>query len=351
MTQTALGHLSVVDATDGVAGQYCGKLLCDYGADTVLCEPPGGTPIRRIGPFSQRDGDSMLHRHLNLGKRAVDRGATPLAELCVAADIALLAPREDHSALRAANPRLITCTVSDFGEDGPRARWKGGELIHQALSGVMYRNGDGAREPLYGCGWRIHYVAGTAALSAVLAAVIARVRTGRGQHCQVDVAETAASMTYSATQYHYNGTIETRGAPVRLPTAVLKCADAWVVVFIYAYKWNDTCRALNLPDLAADPRFLTAEDRIANWGEAVEILQRGVAGMEADELVKRLQDLKCVAGTAIEPARLGQSEHLDARGYWETALTGHGPRRVLGAPFRMEKTPRRLRSAVTGSRT
>jgi crotonobetainyl-CoA:carnitine CoA-transferase CaiB-like acyl-CoA transferase len=334
----ALSHLTVIDASNGIAGQYCSKLLSDYGADTVLLEPPEGTPTRRTGPFS-RDGDSLLHRHLNLGKRT---SGAPLADLAAGADIALLPVGSEHAALRAANPRLITCTLSDFGEDGPRRDWKGGEMVMQALSGVMYRNGDPKREPLYGVGWRAYCVTGTAACSAVVAAVIARTRTGRGQHIAIDVAECAASMTYAlATQYNYNGIVEKRSMPSNLPSAQLRCADAWVTVFIYDYRWADACHALGVPEMADDPRFRVVEDRMQHWPEAVEQLRKGVALLPAEEVVARLQKLKCVAGVAARPSQLGRSPHLAARDYWETADTPNGPRPALGAPFRMEKTPRR----------
>ena len=344
MKREVLSHLTVVDASNSVAGQYCGKLLSDWGAETILSEPPGGTPIRHTGPFSVIDGESLLHRHLNVGKRPiVSVEGNSLPALCRNADIALLDVGADHAALREDNQKLVTCTISDFGEDGPRRHWKGGEMIHQALSGVMYRNGDPSREPLYGCGWRVHYVTGAAALSAVLAAIIARARTGRGQHCAIDVAECAASMSYAqATQYDYHGILEKRSAPSNLPSATLKCADAWVTVFIYDYRWPDACDALGLPELIDDPRFDTAENRMANWPAAVAILEAGVARLPADEVVDRLQKLKCVAGKAVYPSQLINSEHLKSRAYWACVETPSGPQPALGPAFRMEKTQGRL---------
>ena len=297
----ALSHLRAVDASDGVAGQYCGRLLSDYGAETTLLEPEGGTWTRRAGPFDA-GGGSLLFRHLNLGKRVEAGGADRLDALAAGADIAMLPAGADHAALRQANQRLVTCTVSDFGEDGPRADWKGGELIHQALSGVMYRNGDPARAPLYGCGWRAHYVTGVAAYAAVLAAILARGRTGRGQHVAIDVAECAASMTYAlGTQYNYNGVREYRTTPANLPSTTLRCRDAWVAVFIYAYRWRDTCGALGVPELADDPRCATTEERMRNWPVVVDVFRQAVRDLPADEVVDRLQSLGCVAGKAVRP--------------------------------------------------
>ncbi len=352
MTQrTALGHLAVVDASEAVPGQYCGRLLSDFGAAVTLLEPEGGTPTRRMGPFSLKDGESFLFRNLNFGKALRTGGADALASLAAVADIALLPRGADHAALRAANPRLVTCTVSDFGEDGPRAGWKGTELVHQALSGVMFRNGDPLREPLFGCGWRAHYVAGVAAYSAVLAAIFARAATGRGQHCSIDIAECAASMTYAiATQYNYNGIVERRTTPSNLPSAVLRCADGWVSVFIYAYRWKEACAALETPELADDPRYATAERRMENWKEVVATFSRKVRDMPADIVVERLQALGCVAAKAVRPSQLREHPHLAARGYWEAVETERGREAMLGAPFRMEKTPRALRAAAAAGR-
>lgn len=340
---TALGNLVVLDATDGVAGQYCGRLLSDFGASVTLLEPVGGTPTRRVGPFD-RQGESFLFQHLNLGKEPGSRDA--LAQLATSADIALVGPDEDAAKLRETNPRLITCTISDFGTDGPRKDWKGGELIQQALSGVMFRNGDPKRHPLYGCGHRSYYVSGAAAYSSVLAAIFARSKSGKGQHCSIDVAECAASMTYAfATQYNYNRVLERRTTPANLPSAVLQCSDGWISVFVYAYRWKETCEALNVPDLANNPVYATAEGRMENWPQIVARIQESVRDLPAELVVDRLQSLGSVAGKAARPSQMASNPHLVARDYWEVVETPDGPRTVLGPPFRMEKTPRVLPAA------
>lgn len=349
----ALSHLSVFDASESIGGQYCGRLFSDYGANTILAEPSDGSLMRKMEPFSKSDGQSLLFLHLNFGKRSIvwdsdfEKGLPPEA---ANADVALLPAGADHAGLRQANPRLITCTISDFGEDGPRRHWKGGEMVHQALSGVMYRNGDPVREPLFGCGWRSYYVAGIAAYTAILAAVFARVKTGKGQHCAIDVAECAASMTYAlATQFNYNHVPELRSMPVNLPSGVLRCRDGWVSVFVYAYRWEDTCTALKVPELIDDPRFKTAEGRMDNWKEIIHAFQESTKELACETVVERLQALGCVAGKASRPSELATNEHLAARDYWEQVQTQTGPHLMLGPPFRMEKTPRVLRQATDPS--
>lgn len=335
MTQ-ALSGLRVLDAGESIAGQYCGRLLADFGADVTLWEPQGGSVTRRQPPFSDRDG-SLLFLHLNWGKHHGDwQPGTPAP---AGTDIAILPAGADHAALRAADPRLITCTVSDFGEDGPRRNWKGGELVVQALSGVMFRNGDPKRDPLYGVGHRSAYVTGVVAYSAVLSAIFARARTGSGQHISIDRAETAASMTYfSATQYNYNQRVETRTRPANTPGAVLRCADGWVSVFLYAYRWRACCAALGREDMVTDPLYAESEARMENWKSAVAELQKSAAGLEAADLVERLQSAGCPASMAVRPSQLANSPHLRARDYWERA----GDRLMPGPPFRLERTPRRI---------
>jgi crotonobetainyl-CoA:carnitine CoA-transferase CaiB-like acyl-CoA transferase len=345
VSRTALGHLSVLDLSEIISGQYCSRLLADFGADVLLIEPPGGSVTRRTGPF-RADGRSQLFLHLNLGKRALTldpataAGRDRLAGLVATADIVLVPPGLDRAALAARNPRAVIALCSDFGEDGPRARWQGSEMIHQALAGTMFRNGRPDREPLYGVGHRAYYAAGVATYIAVLAAIHARGRTGRGQEVAVDVCETAASMTYApANQYFYNGTVEPRSVPQKLPSAVVRCRDAWVSIFIYAHHWRATWAALGRPEVADDPRFVSVEARMDHWPEVVALLRAAVADRAADEVVEAVQAAGAVCGKSATPRELAASTHLAERGYWQSVEDEGGRRRILGPPFRLSATP------------
>lgn len=347
---SALGHLRVVDLGESIASQYCSRMFSDFGADVMLVEPPGGSATRRIGPF-RPNGDSQLFLHLNLGKRSITAnreaayGWSRILKLAKNADVILVPPGIDRKAVAAQNDQAIVCMISDFGEDGPRAKWRGGEMIHQALSGVMYRNGRPDREPLYGVGHRASYTSGVAAYTAALSGIFARQRVGRGQEITIDVCETAASMTYGmASQYFYNGVVDSRSTAPRLPSAVVRCRDGWLSVFIYDYRWRDTWAALGAPEMAVDPRFVNVEDRMDRWPEVVGLIERQTENMRADDIVQALQAVGAIAAKAATPADLAVSEHLKARNYWEQIDTPEGPRRILGAPFRMSATPRHVRS-------
>jgi crotonobetainyl-CoA:carnitine CoA-transferase CaiB-like acyl-CoA transferase len=351
---SALGHLRVLDLSEHIAGQYCSRLLADFGAQVTLVEPPGGSVIRKQGPFREADGSSLLFFHLNFGKKSVtlEQRFGALTSMAPQADIILVPLGVDRAALRNANPLAIVALVSDFGEDGPLARWQGSEMIHQALSGVMYQNGAPEREPLYGCGHRSYYAAGVTAYCAILAAVFARAISGRGDEIKVDVAETAASMGYNlANQYNYNGTYNHRMDGARVPQATAKCNDGWIAVFIYPHRWKDTWMALGAPEMIDDPRFASIEERMRHWSEVMTILRMIVADQKADDVVERLQAVGTVVEKANTPEDLRKSPHLQARGYWQTVTADDSDRRILGAPFRMTATPWQVCSAAPEQRS
>src|SRR5205814_850531 len=156
------------DLSDSIAGQFGCRMMADFGAVVTLVEPPQGSPTRAIPPFDPaKDGlGSLLFFHLNLGKQSVviDRttaqGRAQLLELAKTADAIVVGVDADRNALQEANPYAVVALVSDFGDDGPFRHWRGSEMIFQALSGMMYVNGSGDREPLYGVGHRAQYATG-----------------------------------------------------------------------------------------------------------------------------------------------------------------------------------------------
>lgn len=348
---TAFVGLRVLDLSDSVAGQYCTRLLADFGAEVTLIEPPGGSPIRRALPRDPADPDaSLLFFHLNMGKRSVvlnggaGAGRPALEALVRAADVVVAGPGIERDWMERANPACVVALVSPFGEDGPYKDWKGSEMIFQALSGMMFHNGEERREPLYGCGQRASYAAGVAAFISVVTALIARRRIGRGQAVSVDIVETGAAMCYPAvTQYLTNGLIEQRGDR-RQPFGHVRCSDGWVAFWIHIHRWSAACHAIDAPELLDDPRFALAPARQDNWAALIAEIQSRVVDWPADELVRRWQAARMVTARAYDlPSLIADYEHLKARGYWESVETPEGRRIIPGPPFRMSGTPRVVR--------
>lgn len=335
---SALGDIKVIDFSESVAGQYCSRLFAGYGADVVLVEPPGGSAIRRLAPFSKTFGDSTTFYHLNLDKRSVTldletaSGFASLAELCGKAQVVLAPPTADLDRLRAAAPGTVFCRISHFGVSGPYAAWVGNEMIHQALSGIMYYNGRAGSEPLYGVGQRVQHVAGIAAYTAILAAL----HREQGELIDIDVHKTAASMSYNlANQFFYSGTFDERDGTKYNPDLLIKCQDGWVIVFVYAYRWEAFCDVLGLAGLKADPEFQSQVDRLARWDKVSATASAAASHIPAAELVLLLQGAGVPAASSQTPADLAASPHLEARNYWRSVEMAGSRRRAFGAPFRL----------------
>lgn len=196
----------VLDLTDE-RGQLAGLILAHLGAEVIAVEPPGGTSSRRLAPFARRGADperSLWHWSYNRGKKSVvldlsaDRDRALLSALAGTADIVFDsgAADVDLAALRAANPRLITASVSPFGHDGPRAHWPATDLTVWAAAGPLLLAGDADRAPVRTTtpqSWQ--HAAGEAA-DAALVALLERERSGLGQ----DVSVSAQLAGMQATQ-------------------------------------------------------------------------------------------------------------------------------------------------------
>ena len=345
----ALEGLRVVDISESVGGQYCGRLFADFGAATVLVEPAGGSVVRRMSPYSANsDARSLLFWHLNTGKTSIELAAeveaalARLKPLLAHADV-VIHPIDMDQSIKAAIPAsAVTVAVSPFGDDGPLADWRGPEIVLQALSGMMHNNGQHRREPLYGTGHRASFAAGLAAYVGATAALYARSRPGKaqgqGQAVLVDSAETAAAMCFPYVLQHiYNGTVKSRGDQ-NIPAGQVRCRDGWVCIWIYNFRWKAACGALRLRQLIDDPRFAEPTARRQNWGQLFDIIAAQVADWDAEMLVADLQAAEVIAAKAYLPSELATNRHLAERGYWEEV----DGRRILGPPFRLGKTPRRV---------
>ncbi len=348
----ALDRFRVLDLSESVAGQFCGRMLADYGAHVTLIEPPAGSLIRHLGPTDAANptGPSMLFFHLNHGKTSLSldvkqpSGWKILLALAAKADVLIVGPGIDRAALQAANPQAVIAFVSGFGDDGPFANWKGSEMIYLAISGMMNHNGISTREPLYGCGERASIAAGIASYITILSALFTRPKLGHGQQVQVDVAETAASMWYPyPSQYVYNGWLEPRGERGQ-PLGFVKCRDAWVAFWIHEHHWIDAAAALGAPYLTQEARFTGAAARQKHWHELVDVVQELVKDWPADDFVSRWQERNLIVAKAWQANDLFHAfPHLRERGYWETVPTEQGDRPILGPQFRMSATPRHVR--------
>ena len=213
-----LSDIRVLELADQ-KGEYCGKLLAGAGADVVKVEPPGGSPTRRIGPFYQdkEDPERSLHFwHYNHGKRGVTldiaspEGRERLRRLLPRYDVLVesFSPGYleslglGYQALAAINPRLVMASITPFGQTGPRRDWKSSDLVHLALGGVMMNCGydptpDGEYDtpPIAPQMWHASHIVGNLTYIAIVAALLYREQTGKGQYIDAPIHQAVSTNT------------------------------------------------------------------------------------------------------------------------------------------------------------
>jgi crotonobetainyl-CoA:carnitine CoA-transferase CaiB-like acyl-CoA transferase len=311
-----LAGIVVLDLSRILAGPYATQLLADLGATVWKIEPPRGDDTRGWGPpFAPPTGTvgeaaeprSAYFLSVNRHKRSVcvdlkdDRGAELVRRLAAGADVVLdnfkvgdLARFGlDHASLRAAHPRLITCSITGFGETGPRAREPGYDAALQALSGVMAATGAEDGPPIkLPVAW-IDVLTGLHAAVAVLAALRARDATGAGRHVDLALFDVALASMVNQAQ----ATLLTGRAPRRLGSAhpqivPYQAFDAADAPFVLACgndaQFARVAAVMGEPAWAEDPRYATNAARVAHRGEVVDALAARFRAAPRDTWVARL---------------------------------------------------------------
>jgi crotonobetainyl-CoA:carnitine CoA-transferase CaiB-like acyl-CoA transferase len=285
--------LRVLDASQGLAGPYCAMLLAQHGAQVIKVEPPEGDWSRGIGT---RHGDATaLSLAANRGKSSlvVDLkapGATAaLRRVAARADVFLESFRPGvaerlglgYAALSADNPGLVYASISGYGASGPYAQRPGTDTVLQAFSGMMSLNRDGDGRPNRVGFLVVDTLTALYAFQALSAALYARRAGAGGRHLELSLMQAAAAFLAPKVVEH---ALEGEAArPLNVPAGVYRTRDGWIAVTLSREShFPALCRALERPDLAADPRnasFETRADHQAALKAAVAetLAQRGTA--------------------------------------------------------------------------
>jgi crotonobetainyl-CoA:carnitine CoA-transferase CaiB-like acyl-CoA transferase len=296
-----LAGYRVLDLTTVVSGPVCTQYLGDLGAEVWKLEPPGGDPQRRTGGHL-RAGVTSFFTQLNRNKRSLvvdlraPDGAALARRLARTCDVLVenfrpgVADRlgVGWERLRASNPRLVYAAISGFGPTGPYAQLPAYDHIVQGLTGMMpVQGGDGPPRMLQSV--VCDKATGLAAGAAIVAALLVRERSGRGQRIDVPMLE-----AYSA--YMLPEALGPYAFPERefVPNAGAKVfrswktRDGWAVgIVIQDVQWQALCRVIERPELAHDPRFATLEARFKHLDEMHAIMEAGFERLTTAELVAR----------------------------------------------------------------
>lgn len=314
-----LEGVRVLDLTRVLAGPWCTQLLGDLGADVVKVEAPGtGDDSRQFGQALPGDGpgrDSGFFLACNRNKRSITvdlntaSGAALIARLAAESDVLVENFKAgglrrfglDAASLMPANPRLIYCSVTGFGQDGPYAKRPAYDFIMQAMAGLMSSCGQPEGAP-GGMPMRTgipttDLVAGYQATVAILGALIQRGISGQGQF--IDAAMLDSSVCFNSTlaqAYLITGQPVTRQGnnnPIASPSGVFQTADGWMVVAAgNDRQFVQLCGVLGATDLPSDTRFASNMMRVQNRQALHALIEPVLQSQTTDHWLPRLSDVQ-----------------------------------------------------------
>jgi crotonobetainyl-CoA:carnitine CoA-transferase CaiB-like acyl-CoA transferase len=291
-----------------LAGPYGSMLLADLGAEVIkIEEPDGGDPMRVMGPPFLPDGGSAYFLAINRNKKSIvidltqPSGRDLFLELVRAADVVWENFRPgvmarlgcDFSRLAAVNARVILCSLSAYGQDGPYRDWPAFDLALQAMGGAMSLTGEPGGRPVR-MGLPIGDLAGGMfGALAVAAALLRRQTTGQGAHIDLSLLDCQASLlTYLAQYFWADGRVpgpQGSGHASVVPYQALATRDGHLIVAVFAEKfWRGFCLALGRPEWEHDPRFASNRDRVGHREVLMPLVEAILATGTTQEWLARL---------------------------------------------------------------
>ena len=361
----ALNGFRVLDLSRILSGPYCTMVLADFGAEVIKVErPDSGDDTRQWGP-PFLDGESAYYLSINRNKRSitVDLGQAAGREIIYAlvrtSDVAVENFRPGtadrigvgYERLRQENPRLVYCSISGFGQDGPYRDRPGYDALAQAMSGMMAITGEPGGPPTKH-GMSIADIgAGMWAALAIVAALLARERTGEGQFIDISLLDAQLSwLSYAAGAFFATGEDPARygsAHPSIVPYQPFATADGHLMLAVGNDRlWQRFCDVVGQPELATRPGYATSAERVVNRDTVIAL----VAAIMRERSTAAWMDVLGAAGIPAGPINsVGQAltdAHVLAR-EMVVALPHPtvGSVSTIGNPARFSGTPVEIRSA------
>jgi crotonobetainyl-CoA:carnitine CoA-transferase CaiB-like acyl-CoA transferase len=359
---TPLQGIFVLDLTRVLSGPYCTMLLADLGARVVKVEQPGkGDDTRAWGPpFLENESAYFLSVNRNKESLTLDfkqpEGRSLLDRLIARADVLVENFRPgtlakvglDAGTLAEKHPRLVYCSISGFGQTGPRTREPGYDAVMQGEGGLMSITG-ASEGPSVRLGVAIaDIVTGMFAAQGVTAALLARERTGRGQRVDIGMLDSvAALLTYQAGIYFATNIAPPRLGnrhPTIVPYETFAASDGDFVLAVGNDElWRRFCGVVEL-DLG--DRFATNRQRVAAYSELRPVLAERLRTRSRAQWIAELNAAGVPCGSVRDLAELFADPQISARRMVEdVAHATLGPVRVLGTPLKLSDTPATVRMA------
>jgi CoA:oxalate CoA-transferase len=349
----------VLDLSRMLAGPYGSMLLADMGAEVLKVEAPdGGDPMRAMGPPFLPGGESAYFLAINRNKKSLvldlakPAGRNVFLDLVTQADVVWENFRPGvmerlglgYAVLSTRNPRLVMCSLSAYGQDGPYRDWPAFDLALQAMGGAMSITGEAGGRPVR-MGLPMGDLAGGlfGALS-VAGALLRRTRTGRGAHVDLALLDCQVSLLSYLAQYFWTDGVAPQPmgsshASV-VPYGTLATRDGHLIVAVFERFWGAFCRAAGHPEWAADPRFAANTDRVANRAALMALIECVFADRTTAAWLERLRAEGVPAAPIQTVDRVLSDPQVRHRGMVvEVAHERLGRLPTLGTPIKVDGVP------------
>ena len=352
-----LTGVRVLDLSRMLAGPYGSMLLADMGAEVIKVEEPdGGDPMRVMGPPFLPDGESAYFLAINRNKKSLaldltkPEGRQVFLDLAAEADVVWENFRPGvmerlglaYAALASVNPRLVMCSISAYGQDGPYRDWPAFDLALQAMGGAMSVTGEDGRPPVR-MGLPMGDLAGGMfGAFAVAGALFRRERTGQGAHVDLSLLDCQVSLlTYMAQYFWADGRVPRplgSGHASVVPYGALATRDGHLIVAIFAEKfWGGFCRAIERPEWERDPRFAVNRDRLANRQTLMDLVETVFRERPTETWLARLHAAGVPAAPILSVDRvLADPQVRHRRMVVELEHPRHGTLPTLGTPIKLD---------------
>jgi CoA:oxalate CoA-transferase len=330
--QQPLRGVRVLDLTRVLAGPFCTMNLADLGAEVIKVEMPGrGDDSRSFAP-TMPSGDSGYFYSVNRGKRSVtldlriEEGAGIFLALAAKSDVVVenFSPgtmdrfKVGYEELKAANSKIILCSISGFGQTGPKASAPAYDIVAQALGGTMSITGHPGGEPVR-CGISIGDLsAALYGVIAIMSALRVRDRDGVGNHVDIAMLDCQVAMLEDAlARYSVSGKVPGRIGtrhPSITPFQQFRASDDYFVMGVGNEAiWDRLCDAIAMPQLKRDPRFLTNADRTAHHPELEAIVAKAFVTQPRDHWLRILSNASIPCAPIANVEEVTRDPHLEAR--------------------------------------
>jgi len=349
-----LEGIRVIDVSRVLAGPYCAQMLADFGASVIKVEAPEGDENRKWLPILP-SGHSGNFASVNRGKRSIvlnlknPAARAVLRKLAASADVLLHSFLPDTAArlgigyddLREINPRLVFCTISGYGADGPLAEKRGYDLMVQAFAGVMSTTGIVGGSPVR-CGVSfIDMSTGLSAYGGIITALLARERTGRGTWVRGSLMETAVALLgYHAVAWMQAGVLPTpqgSGSWHLVPYQAFRCADGYMLAGApNDAAWARFCDALEWAELAQDARFASGASRVEQRNTLVPLLEERFDRRPVAYWVERFEARNVACAPLHTIDQVMTHPQVLANGMVVAAQDANGKtQQLVGTPFKL----------------